>query len=286
MPIPTRRTWPDDPWKSLPGNGIGSLPGNRVFIGKTVGMTRDAVTVAHRLVLEKFPRARAAWLGGSVVTGGVTSASDLDITVLLEGEPAPYRESLHRGRWPVEMFVQTESSLMRFCTDEIAARNPTTVRLVGQSEVLVDVDGSGHRLRALFLRLLDAGPVPPTGDEIRSARYGITDLLDDLIASDCEDERLMIATALATGAGELLLTGYGRWIGRGKWLRREIRSLDERFGSDWAVRLPAAVRAVAADDIGPMVAATDEILSLFGGRLFEGYRTRPADAHTEHQGAQ
>ncbi|MET7769552.1 nucleotidyltransferase domain-containing protein [Nocardia sp. NPDC005366] len=245
-------------------------------------MTRDAVAVAHRLVLEKFPQARAAWLGGSVVTGGATAASDLDITVLLTGDPAPYRESLHRGRWPVEMFVQTETSLMRFCTDEIECRNPTTLRLVGHSEVLVDVDGSGHRLRTLFLRLLDTGPISPTGDEIRAARYGITDLLDDLTASDSDDERLMIASVLATRAGELLLTGYGRWIGRGKWLRREIQSLDERFGSEWAVRLPAAVRAVAAGDIGPMVAASEEILDLFGGRLFEGYRSRAAaDVLTE-----
>ncbi|MEV0296146.1 nucleotidyltransferase domain-containing protein [Nocardia sp. NPDC050710] len=241
-------------------------------------MMTDAVTLARRLVLEKFPQARAAWLGGSVITGMTTPASDLDITILLTGSPAPYRESLRHERWPVELFVQTETSLMACCGMEVEHRKPTTLRLIGESEVLIDSDGSGHRLRGLFLRLLDAGPPPPTADEIRSARYGITDLLNDLTATETEDERMMIAITLWQRLAELLLTGHGRWIGGGKWLQREIRSLDAHTGSAYAHRLPDALRAVTAGDSGPMIAVTGEILDLFGGPLFEGYRAVPAEA--------
>ncbi|MGH3996239.1 MAG: nucleotidyltransferase domain-containing protein [Pseudonocardiaceae bacterium] len=45
--------------------------------------------VARRLVAEWFPQARTAWVGGSVARGDETSNSDLDVTVLLEGPPAP-----------------------------------------------------------------------------------------------------------------------------------------------------------------------------------------------------
>nr|WP_246462109.1 nucleotidyltransferase domain-containing protein [Nocardia transvalensis] len=71
--------------------------------------------VAEELVRDRFPDARAAWLGGSTATGTATATSDLDITVLLAGPPAPYRESLLYRDRPVELFVQTEASLEWFC---------------------------------------------------------------------------------------------------------------------------------------------------------------------------
>ena len=67
-----------------------------------------AVASARGLVVDRFPGARAAWLAGSVVTGTATPGSDLDVTVLLPGEPAPYRESMRWDGWPVELFVHTE----------------------------------------------------------------------------------------------------------------------------------------------------------------------------------
>jgi predicted nucleotidyltransferase len=51
----------------------------------------DAVDAARAVVEEHHPDARAAFLGGSVVTGRRTATSDLDIVVLLHGHPAPYR---------------------------------------------------------------------------------------------------------------------------------------------------------------------------------------------------
>lgn len=56
---------------------------------------------ARALVAERFPPARQAWSAGSVVPGGATSTSDLDVTVLLE-DGTPYRESLTYGGRSVE----------------------------------------------------------------------------------------------------------------------------------------------------------------------------------------
>jgi hypothetical protein len=71
----------------------------------------DLVGVARSLVTEHFPRARAAFLGGSVAAGRATSTSDLDIVILVGGRPAPYRETIRVDSMPVELFVHTEQSL-------------------------------------------------------------------------------------------------------------------------------------------------------------------------------
>ncbi len=227
---------------------------------------------AGQLVRERFPHARAAWLGGSSASGNATATSDLDVTVLLAGPPAPYRESLHHGDRPVELFVQTEETLEFFRAEERARRRPTTLRLIAQSHILVDGDGSGVRLRDSCARLLAAGPDPLTEAEVRAARYRSTDLLDDLLGSPDADERLAIAATLWRATADLLVTGHGRWTGDGKWLHREMVALDRDAGTDHAGALGRGVRCVASGDIAPMATAVLRVLDLFGGRLFDGFR--------------
>ncbi|WP_194827532.1 nucleotidyltransferase domain-containing protein [Nocardia sp. XZ_19_231] len=237
-------------------------------------MTTDGIDVARQLVRRDFPHARAAWLGGSVALGIATATSDLDITVLLPGSPAPYRASMYHDSWPVELFVQTEASLEHFCVKEHAARRPATLRLIAHSHLLHDADGSGARLRESYANRLALGPDPLTDQELRSARYRITDLLDDLIGSKDPAERLMIAATLWQVTADLLLTGNKRWTGGGKWLHRELDTFDRITGTSYAHVLAGAVESVAADVIEPMVDAVTEALDRFGGRLFDGYCVR------------
>ncbi|MCZ0730649.1 GNAT family N-acetyltransferase [Mycolicibacterium iranicum] len=233
----------------------------------------DGVKIAHQLVVSRFPNARAAWLGGSVAAGTATSNSDLDITVLLDGPPAPYRSSEVIDGWPVEWFVQTEQSLLDFCeTDRIRRRRPTTMRLVGSSVVLADADGSGRRLQqALYEMDLDGPPVA-TEDELEEQRYAVTDLLDDLVATRSRDELLVVGATLLRAAGDLVLAVYRRWTGSGKWLLRELDSLDAAHDTSYARELLQGLRAVAADDPDPLRRTVIEILGLAGGPVFAGYR--------------
>ncbi|MFD3458685.1 hypothetical protein ACFWVM_03170 [Nocardia fluminea] len=235
-------------------------------------MTIDGIDAARQLVERDFPQARTAWLGGSVALGIATATSDLDITVLLMGSPAPYRSSMHYGSWPVELFVQTEASLEHFRAKEHAARKPGTLRLIAQSHVLHDADGSGARLRGSYAKRLALGPDPLTDQELQAARYRITDLLDDLIGSKDPAERLMIATTLWQATADLVLTGNRCWTGSGKWLHRELDTFDRSTGTAYAQVLASAVQSVASDVIEPMVDAVTEVLDGFGGRLFDGYR--------------
>jgi hypothetical protein len=64
----------------------------------------DPTAAARALVLERFPGARAAFLGGGVLSPRRTATSDLDI-VVIDATLGPFRESLRWQGWPAELFV-------------------------------------------------------------------------------------------------------------------------------------------------------------------------------------
>ncbi|HET6985211.1 MAG TPA: nucleotidyltransferase domain-containing protein, partial [Kribbella sp.] len=125
------------------------------------------------------------------------------------------RRSLEYGGWPVELFVHTEKSLRYFADKDQERRQPTMMRLVGESVVLLDTDGSGARLQEACRAEVAAGPAPVTAAELDLLRYTITNLLDDL-ADASGDERTAIASVLWQDAARLLLTGAHHWSGTGK----------------------------------------------------------------------
>ena len=223
-------------------------------------VTFDAVSAAERLGRERFPEARAAWLGGSAATGSMTPMSDLDITVLLSSKPAPFRESLIVEGRPVELFVHTEDSLWFFCAQDRRRRRPTMLRLIGTSIVIVDVDGAGKRLQDQFHRLDQEGPSALTPEEVEAARYVVTDLLDDLRADG--PEVLSVAATLFRETAELVLGANARWSGAGKWLLRELRAFDADQATNHADALSHGLAAVGSGDIAPMQNATNAALTI------------------------
>lgn len=244
-------------------------------------LNATGVTVARRLVAERYPQAKAAWLGGSVAAGTHTQTSDLDITVLLSGPPAPFRHSETIDGWPVEWFIQTEESLLRFCEDErTRRRRPTTMRLVGSSVLLVDTDGSGLRLQHDLHEMDRLGPPPVSFLELENQRYAVTDLLADLTGAQSDDERLAVAAVLMCAAADLLLAVNARWSGSGKWLLREVIFLDSDLATSHAAQLLRGLRRAAIGDLDPLCHSVFGILASSGGPVFTGYR-RGADSTVE-----
>ncbi|MFG3289782.1 nucleotidyltransferase domain-containing protein [Streptomyces sp. NPDC048179] len=228
----------------------------------------DPIAAARAVVEERHPAARAAFLGGSVVTGHRTAMSDLDIVVLLHGSPAPYRESFKHGGWPVELFVHTEETWHAFVEREVRKRRSPLLWMCADGLLLSDVDGVGERLAAEARKLAVTGPPAMTGEEIDDCRYAITDLLDDLAGSVDEGERLFIAIELARRTGELALAVGGAWGGGGKWLARRL----ETAAPGLSVRLHHAVRGVLEGQVEALVDVVDEVLGQVGGRMWAGYQ--------------
>ena len=232
----------------------------------------DAEVVARALVAERFPDARAAWLAGSVVAGTATATSDLDLTVLLAGPPAPFRESLRHGGWPVELFVHTAASVEHWLGKDRERRRPTLGRLIGEGVLLLDVDGAGAALAARCRDFVDQGPDPLPGGDRDARRYGLTDQLDDLADATDPATRAAVAVDLWRDAAELLLAEGGCWAGTGKWLARELTSYDEARGTRFGPRLHGGLVTALHGESAALVEVVEEILAGSGGRLWAGYR--------------
>lgn len=238
----------------------------------------DPVATAQDLVRERFPGAEQAWLGGSVVMGGATPMSDLDITVLDETATV-HRESLRRLGWPVELFVHTEASIRHFVTRDLAERKPTMARLVARGVPLLPGDG-GAAVRRYCTDVLQTGPTPLPTEAMAGHRYALSDLVDDLQGAAPDPEGTAIAVETWRRTAELVLDLNGCWRGGGKWLMRELTALDTAAGTTWALRLDAGLAAALAGDTAPLREIAEGCLALAGGRLWEGFhQAAPLDGH-------
>jgi hypothetical protein len=176
---------------------------------------RDPLADARALVAERFPAARAAFLGGNVLSPRRTATSDLDIVILIDGPPAPYRESLHWRGWPAELFVQDQRLIGEWLAKDTARRRPTLARLCAEGEILLDFDGTGQAVRGQARAVLEAGPPPLGQAELDRHRYGLIDLLDDLEGSTDPGETMIIGWNVLVATAELALLIAGAWLGTG-----------------------------------------------------------------------
>lgn len=222
----------------------------------------DPETDARALVRERFPSARAAFLGGGVLSAQRTPTSDLDI-VVIDGPQAPYRESLIWRNWPVELFVQHVNTIGDWFAKDRARRRPSLARMCADGVMLTDADGTATVVRDQARAVLADGPPPLERAELDRCRYGLTDLLDDLDGSSDPGETAMICWYVLCETAELALLILGSWLGSGKWLLRELRAAD-----------PALAEHLieARDDPARLANLAGDVLARAGGRLWAGYR--------------
>jgi hypothetical protein len=104
-----------------------------------------------------------------------------------------------------------------------------------------------------------------TDDERAAARYGLTDLLDDLTHARDQGERTVVAAVAWTTAAQQALVLGGHWVGGGKWLLRELRDMDNDLATRWLA---------AHGDAEAVAVFVREVLNRAGGPLFAGYCAR------------
>jgi len=223
----------------------------------------DPQADARELVSERFPAARAAFLGGGILSARRTPTSDLDIVVIVGGPPATYRESLFWRGWPVEFFVQHASTIGDWFAKDVARRRPSLARMCADGVILTDADGAATAIRERASAVLAAGPPPLQPAELDRRRYGLSDLLDDLAGSSDPGETAVICWHLLCETAELALLLDGSWLGGGKWLLRELRAAEPHL---------AAELIAARDDPARLASLAEGVLSRAGGQLWAGYR--------------
>jgi len=228
-----------------------------------------AIDAAQRIVNARFPDARAAFLTGSALTTRLTSTSDLDIVVVLQGRPAPFRENIREYGWPVELFVLSPASIKYFVAKETSEHCAPTLKMLLDGHILVSVDEEAERLQSEAIERFAKGPSSISNEEMSRRRYMLTDQLDDLIGATDSTELLYISQQLLVGASELALLSKGQWLAVGKWLPRHLTISEPEL----PIRFSIAVKAVLeTGEKQPMEEVVREILERVGGPLTEGYR--------------
>jgi hypothetical protein len=228
-----------------------------------------AVDMARSIVAERFPNVLAAMLAGSSALGTATATSDLDIVVVLDGPPAPYRETIRVRGTPVELFVHTSESLAYWFDRERGEGRCTLAHMLATGIALAgsDVDA----IQSTATRWVEVGPERWAPDQLEYRRYALTDALDDLVGAVDPDERDAVAGQALVMAAELALSLRGRWLGRGKWLVRLLRDADQQVSTSLMMGHRVAV---ATGNVDEFVTACEAVLAEAGGRLTEGFYAR------------
>ncbi|MFI9772953.1 nucleotidyltransferase domain-containing protein [Streptomyces sp. NPDC052415] len=190
--------------------------------------------------------------------------------MVLDGPPAPSRESLVYRGWPVELFVHTEAAWLHFADRETANRRSPLLAMCPDDMLPADTDGLGALLQDEARKRWAAGPPLRTDREREDERHALTDLLDDLRGCTDPAERLHLVAHILQRASELALLNGGHWLGRGKWLSRRLAAVDP--GVHCALSEPAA-QAIAGD-ADAFATVVTQVLDLAGGPLWDGYANR------------
>lgn len=239
-----------------------------------------------KLHAERFPDARCLLLAGSFVRGHATSTSDLDVVVLYEQRPHAYRASLLFEGYPVEVFVHDPQTLRAFQLDDIASGRPSMTQMVREG---IPIPESSPWIEAIKREadvLFERGPEPLTTERIDAHRYGISDLLEDLVGAEDDRQRLAIGVRLYEQLSDFYFRSQGRWSPAGKWIPR-LMAEEGGVGGDFLAAFDALFRD---DDPAPILAWARSLLALHGGPLFDGYRRdappdmRVAEARAQGRG--
>ena len=234
----------------------------------------DPIHAAKVFVETNFRHCRGALLAGSVVRGQETATSDLDIVVFDETLMNSYRESLVAFGWPIEVFVYNLTSYKVFFEKDRKAAKPSMPRMVSEGIILKDT-GIMESIQQEAKALLEAGPEAWSTDTIRTKRYFITDVLDDLRGSVKRQERLFCVNALSDLVSEFILRTERKWIGSSKWVIRSLEAHDPKLAEEFVEVFDEFYRN---DHTEPLIAFVDRVLEPCGGRLFEGFSIGKAEA--------
>jgi predicted nucleotidyltransferase len=224
---------------------------------------------AQGIFRERYEGARVLFLGGSVLRGEATPASDLDIVVVYERLPNAYREAFVYGGWPVEAFVHDAGTLEEFFEMDRRRGLPSLMSMVWEG---VEVPGASEFSSGLKRRareLLEAGPPPWDEEELTLRRYRLTDWVDDMRFPRSGEELVATGAWLYQDAAEFYFRTRGMWSAHSKTIPRRLRAAD----ADFAGRFLRAFDALFAEKRQEAaVALVEELLEPFGGLLFEGFR--------------
>jgi predicted nucleotidyltransferase len=218
---------------------------------------------------ERYAGARVIFLAGSVMRGEATQTSDLDIVVVFEELADVYREAFTFGGWPVEAFVNDVDSLRHFYKVERKRGVPSLMRMVLEGVEVPEASEFSAGLRREAAEAYEAGPLPFDADELRLRRYRLTDWADDIRFPRSGEELVASGAWLYQDAADFFFRSRGLWSAHSKTVPRRMRETDAEFASKFLAAFEALFTEKRSE---AAVALVEELLTPFGGTLFDGFR--------------
>lgn len=223
----------------------------------------------------------AIFLGGSLALGHIAPRSDVDLVVI----KSPEVEVMERYvRYVKDVQVQVITGPPRQFDIWLEQDRPsgTVIRQLAAGQLLFDRIGLGAHYQALAQTVVREGLTPISTPEIRSRRFLLTELLDDV--SDCTahpaQARWLMDTGLAF-AVETAFLWHAQWTPKGKRALAEIEALDPVLSSLCLEFLEAADCSAQQAAFEALVA---HVLAPLGGELREPW-TRPPQQVAREEGA-
>lgn len=176
--------------------------------------------------LRADPQVEAVFLGGSAALGQCGPHSDLDLVVLKSADIAVMERYV---QYEGDVQVQVIAGPPRQFDIWLETDRPsgTVLRQMADGQLLFDRTDLGAHYRALAQAVVARGLEPMTEPQIRSRRFLLTELLDDV--ADCCDDPAQARWLMAGGlsyAVETAFLWHRRWTPKGKRALPEIEALD------------------------------------------------------------
>jgi hypothetical protein len=210
------------------------------------------------------------FLAGSVMRGEGTPASDLDIVVVYEQLAVAYRESFTHGGWPVETFVNDAETLNYFLQESDPKTGvPSMANMVHEGREIPEASEFSQGLKRLAAATLAAGPPVWDAEDLRRARYMLTDWVDDIRCPRDDAELLAVGARLYEGVADFYLRSRTLWSAKGKAIPRRLREVDTAFAARFCEAFETLFTTKRPERVVALVA---EMLEPFGGFLFDGYK--------------
>jgi hypothetical protein len=230
---------------------------------------------AQKAINKYYPGYKCAFVAGSMLRGQETATSDIDIVVIYEDEfQDVHRQSVIEDGWPIEFFVHNKKANDYYMDKDRKRGMCIMMDMVANGIPLPEVNEMVKERQARARDMIDSGPPVLSEKEIEDCRYSITDSLDDLDENRSALERFGTLSNLYHQMGDLYLRGKGLWSGQGKSLGRLLRRADVNFSEEFEVAFEKAYQG----DLLAVRNISEDVLNIYGGRLFEGYkRTAPEE---------
>ena len=228
------------------------------------------ITLVKEIYDKKFQNAKVIFLAGSLIRGEGTKYSDLDLVVVFEKLKHAYRESFFYKKYPVEAFVHDPETL-KFFFKEIDAKSgkPFLPYMVLEGLEIPQSSNFSRKLKRLAAFTIKAGPPKWTNKDVNSARYHITDLVDDIRNPRSAAELTASGAELYRVLADFFFRAQCKWSCNNKYIPRLLKKIDPDIYKQF---LQAFDYLFIKKSPAKVIKLTEKILTPYGGFYFAGHK--------------